>query len=78
MRVIISENFSLFDPNVLEEISKMKQKNIAVEILKKLLAEQVSLYKRTNLVQSQKFSEILTHIAAIKQTDNAFTLNTCF
>lgn len=51
------ENFSLFDPAVLDEISRMKEKNIAVEILKKLMAEQVSLYKRTNVVQSQKFSE---------------------
>ena len=58
----VGDNFSLFDPNVLEEISKMKQKNIAVEILKKLLAEQVSLYRRTNLVQSQKFSEMITRI----------------
>ena len=58
----VGNNFSLFDPKVLEEISKMKQKNIAVEILKKLLAEQVSLYKRTNLVQSQKFSEMITRI----------------
>lgn len=58
----MGENFSLFDPAVLDEISRMKQKNIAVEILKKLLAEQVSLYKRTNLVQSQKFSELITRI----------------
>lgn len=58
----VGENFSLFDPAVLDEISRMKQKNIAVEILKKLLAEQVSLYKRTNLVQSQKFSEMITRI----------------
>lgn len=50
------ESISLFDPAVLEEISKMKEKNIAVEILKKLMAEQVSVYKRTNVVQSQKFS----------------------
>ena len=58
----VGENFSLFDPAVLEEISNMKQKNIAVEILKKLLAEQVSLYKRTNVVQSSKFSEMITRI----------------
>lgn len=58
----MGENFSLFDPAVLDEISRMKQKNIAVEILKKLLAEQVSMYKRTNLVQSQKFSELITRI----------------
>ena len=56
------ENFSLFDPAVLEEISRMKEKNIAVEILKKLMAEQVSVYKRTNVVQSQKFSEKITQL----------------
>ena len=57
-----NENISLFDPAVLDEISKMKEKNIAVEILKKLMAEQVSLYKRTNVVQSQKFSEKITQL----------------
>ena len=52
--------FSLFDPKFLDEIAKMKEKNLAVEILKKLLAEQVSLYRRTNLVKSEKFSEMLS------------------
>ena len=56
------EQFSLFDPAVLEEIGKMKEKNIAVEILRKLMAEQVSIYKRTNVVQSQKFSEKITQL----------------
>lgn len=56
------ENFNLFDPAVLDEISRMKEKNIAVEILKKLMSEQVSLYKRTNVVQSQKFSEKITQL----------------
>ena len=56
------EQFSLFDPAVLEEIAKMKEKNIAVEILRKLMAEQVSIYKRTNVVQSQKFSEKITQL----------------
>jgi len=55
----VDTEFSLFDPKFLEEIGKMKEKNLAVEILKKLLAEQVSLYKRTNLVKSEKFSERL-------------------
>ena len=45
-----------------DEISRMKEKNIAVEILKKLMAEQVSLYKRTNVVQSQKFSEKIAQL----------------
>ena len=53
-------DFSLFDPKFLEEIAKMKEKNLAVEILKKLLAEQVSLYRKTNLVKSEKFSEMLS------------------
>ena len=51
--------FSLFDPNFLEEISKIKEKNLAVELLKNILAEQVSVYRRTNIVKSQKFSEII-------------------
>jgi type I restriction enzyme R subunit len=56
----VDKDFSLFDPKFLEEIAKMKERNIVVEILKKLLAEQVSLYRRTNLVKSQKFSEMLS------------------
>ncbi|MCL2057969.1 MAG: type I restriction endonuclease subunit R [Oscillospiraceae bacterium] len=57
----IDSEFSLFDPKFLNEILKMKERNIAVEILKKLLSEQVSLYKRTNLVKSEKFSERLAN-----------------
>ena len=53
------QDFSLFDPQFLEEISRMKEKNLAVELLKRLIAEQVHIYKRTNLVKSQKFSEIM-------------------
>ena len=56
----VDTGFSLFDPKFLDEIAKMKEKNLAVEILKKLLAEQVSLYRRTNLVKSEKFSERLS------------------
>ncbi len=56
----VDTGFSLFDPKFLDEITKMKEKNLAVEILKKLLAEQVTLYRRTNLVKSEKFSEMLS------------------
>lgn len=55
----VKEEFSLFDPKFLEEISKMKEKNLAVELLKKLIAEQVQIYRRTNVVKSEKFSEII-------------------
>ena len=37
----------------------MKEKNLVVEILKKLLAERVSCYKQTNFVKSEKFSELI-------------------
>lgn len=55
----VGEEFSLFDPKFLMEIAKMKEKNLAVELLKKLIAEQVFVYKRTNVVKSEKFSEIM-------------------
>lgn len=55
----MKEEFSLFDAKFLEEISKMKEKNLAVELLKKLIAEQVHIYKRTNVVKSEKFSELI-------------------
>lgn len=40
----IKEEFSLFDPKFLQEVANMKEKNLAVELLKKLIAEQVSVY----------------------------------
>lgn len=55
----IKEEFSLFDPKFLQEIANMKEKNLAVELLKKLIAEQVAVYRRTNVVKSEKFSEIM-------------------
>ncbi|MBR5284763.1 MAG: type I restriction endonuclease subunit R, partial [Clostridia bacterium] len=55
----VQSQFSLFDPKFLEEIANMKERNLAVELLKKLLAEQVSMYRRTNIVKSEKFSEII-------------------
>ena len=56
----IKEEFSLFDPKFLEEISQMKEKNFAVELLRKLIAEQVRIYQRTNVVRADKFSDILS------------------
>lgn len=37
----------------------MKEKNLAVELLKRLIAEQISIYRRTNVVKSEKFSELI-------------------
>lgn len=62
----VHEEFSLFDPKFLDEIAKMKEKNLALELLKKLIADQIHIYRRTNVVKSEKFSEI------IQRTINAY------
>ena len=54
------KEFSLNDPAFMEEVAKMKEKNLAVELLKKIIAEKVRSYKRTNIVQSDKFSDLLS------------------
>ena len=53
------EVFSLFDQQFLDEVSCMKQKNVAIEILKKLLMEQIKTYKGRNLVKADRFSDLL-------------------
>ena len=55
----VGEKVNLFDPTFLDNISKMKEKNLAVELLKKLIDDQVKVFKRTNLVKSQAFSELI-------------------
>mgnify|MGYP000075548266 CR=1 FL=1 len=51
----IKEEFSLFDSKFLEEVARMKERNFAVELLRRLIAEQVQLYQRTNTVRAEKF-----------------------
>ena len=51
--------FSLFDEGFIEELRKMKEKNLAVQLLEKLVKERIRQYERTNIVQSQKFSELM-------------------
>jgi type I restriction enzyme R subunit len=43
----------------LERVSALEQKNLALETLRKLLADQIKLSERSNLVQAQKFREAL-------------------
>ena len=64
----IKEEFSLFDPKFLEEVARMKERNFAVELLRRLIAEQVQLYQRTNTVRAEKFSEILSDEGHVVQT----------
>lgn len=53
------EEFSLFNEAFMKEIQEMKEKNLAVELLKKLMKERVKKHARTNAVQSQKFSDMM-------------------
>lgn len=55
----IKEEFSLFDPKFLQDVANMKEKNLAIELLKRLISNQVSVYRRTNVVKSEKFSDIM-------------------
>jgi type I restriction enzyme, R subunit len=43
----------------LERVSALEQKNLALETLRKLLADQIKLSERSNLVQARKFREAL-------------------
>lgn len=54
-----SVEISTFDEAFLEELAHMKEKNIALETLKRLIKEQVKNYQKTSVVKAQKFSEML-------------------
>lgn len=60
-----NRDFSIFDETFLEEIRHMKEKNLAVEILKRLLKGVINGYKQTNIVQSARFSELLSQALSL-------------
>lgn len=61
-------NIALLSDEFLEEVRGLPQKNLAVELLKRLLAGKVKAVSRHNLMQSKKFSELLEN--AIKKYQN--------
>jgi type I restriction enzyme R subunit len=50
---------SILSEEFLEEVRELKQKNLAVEMLRKLLEGNIKSIERTNLVKSEMFSEKL-------------------
>jgi type I restriction enzyme R subunit len=52
-------DISILSDEFLEEVKGLKQKNLAVELLNRLLQGKVKAVARRNLVQSRKFSEML-------------------
>lgn len=53
------EEFSLFDEQFLNDVANMKEKNLAIEMLKKLLAQHIKKHQKKNLTQAELFSEML-------------------
>jgi type I restriction enzyme R subunit len=52
-------DISILSDDFLAEVRGMVHKNVALELLKKLLNDEIKYRKQTNLVQSKKFSEML-------------------
>lgn len=52
--------FSLFDEAFLQEMKNMKERNLAVELLTKLLKERIRQQQKTNITQSDLFSDMLS------------------
>ena len=61
-------NISILSDEFLEEIRGMKHKNLALELLKKILNDEIRIRARRNFIQSKKLSEMLD--AAIKRYQN--------
>src|SRR5699024_3025635 len=58
----LDREFSLFDEDFLMSIANMKQRNLAIELMNKLLKEEIKVYSRTNIVKSEEFSKRMRRI----------------
>ena len=61
-------DISILSDDFLEEVKNMKRKNIALELLKKILSDEIKRRAKKNFIQSKKFSEMLEN--AIKKYQN--------
>jgi type I restriction enzyme R subunit len=61
-------NIEILDERFLQEVQNMPQRNLAAELLKKLLKDEIKQRTKINLVESRKFSEMLED--AIKRYHN--------
>jgi type I restriction enzyme, R subunit len=52
-------DISILSDEFLEEIQSMPQRNLAVELLQKLLKGEIKIRSRRNVVQARKFSELI-------------------
>ena len=56
---IAKPDISILSDTFLAEVRGMKHRNLAVEVLRKLLNDEIKVRRRTNLIQSLKFSDML-------------------
>ena len=61
-------DISILDESFLAEVRGMPQRNLAVELLRKLLANEIKTRGRSNVVQARSFAEMLE--AAIRRYQN--------
>jgi len=59
MAGINTPDISILSEEFLKEVQKMPQKNLAVELLNKLINDQVKSKFKTNIVKQKKFSDLL-------------------
>lgn len=52
-------DISILSDEFLEDVKKLPHKNVAVELLQKLIKDEIQTHQRTNLVQSRSFSKLL-------------------
>nr|WP_301888741.1 type I restriction endonuclease subunit R [Bifidobacterium dentium] len=53
------ETISVFDPKFLASLSRMKERNLAYELLKKLIDDQIKGYRKKSVTQAKKYSELM-------------------
>ncbi|WP_249629312.1 type I restriction endonuclease subunit R [Streptococcus uberis] len=53
------KGFSIFDPLFIKKIDKMAQKNLSIELLNKLLTDEITIFSKGDIVKGREFSERL-------------------
>ncbi len=59
---IKTPSFGVLSDEFLKEVNQMEQKNLAFELLKKIINDEVNIRKTKNIVQSKRFSEMLADV----------------
>lgn len=72
------KGFSIFDPLFIEKIQQMEQRNLRIELLNKLLKDEIKIFSRKDLIKGKEFSERLKSIMQkyrASMVDNAESLD---